>query len=162
MHIEISSFRHEIVNKIYTYKRQRIPKGQSKKDHSDQRNWQHKTKKNNIGDTRRRKTTQGTQDKEKQHRVHKQDEEKQHRGHKMKKNNIGYTRRRKTTQGTQDEENENNNKTQCVLDITILKQQHNTICVGHHHTKTTTQHNMCWTSHTKTTTQHNMCWTSPY
>jgi len=37
----------------------------------------------------------------------------------------------------------NNNTPQYVLDITILKQQHNTLCVGHHNTKTITQHNMC-------------------
>ena len=48
--------------------------------------------------------------------------------------------------GTHDEEKQNKNTTQYVLDITMLKQQHNTVCVGYHHTKTTTQRTMCWTS----------------
>jgi hypothetical protein len=39
----------------------------------------------------------------------------------------------------------NKNTTQYVLDTTIRKQKHNTICAGHHYTYTKTQHNMCWT-----------------
>ena len=60
--------------------------------------------------------------------------------------NIGYTRRRKTQHNMcQTPLYTNKNTTQYVLDTTIHKQKHNTICVRHHYTQTKTQHNMCQT-----------------
>jgi ribulose 1,5-bisphosphate synthetase/thiazole synthase len=63
-------------------------------------------------------------------------------GQSSKTGNIGYTRRRNWQHRVHKKKK---NTTQYVLDTTIHKQKHNTICVRHHYTQTKTQHNMCWT-----------------
>ncbi len=50
-----------------------------------------------------------------------------------------------TTQDTQDEDKHNKHTTHYVLDTTMHKQPHNTLCAGHHYAQTNTHHTMCRT-----------------
>ena len=62
-------------------------------------------------------------------------------GQSSKTGNIGYTRRRKTQHNMcWTPLYTNKNTTQYVLDTTIHKQKHNTICVRHHYTQTKTNY----------------------